>query len=266
MGVPGMDSAVRQASVMLSLDMLEPSPPGANTSLLVGQASSPLTTAKPTRRPIAGSNLDRSYGRLLIALGIVGLILIAIALAIAGQVLGTIVFVFPPTFTHSDVPYYIEPIDDASFRDASRYGVNYVLTQLVALKVVTPFVAFCAVAHASRGGAVGGIVAAQVWTILHAVYEVGVSIYFLVFWFAPTKCQAMNICRAWTAQPLDAAEIAGQPNYTYSMLAWSGVAWGVVVTIIYYVLLEMVRRSVVKRQAMVDRGQPDPVFDGVPPP
>lgn len=236
--------------------------PGAGT--FVGQNGGSSAQTKPTRRPTSGSPLDADYGRYLLALGILGIVMFAIITAIFGQILGTFVFVFEPMFPHTNVPYYIEPVDDAAFRDASRYGVNYILVHMVALKYVTPFVAFCAVLHASRGGAVGGVIAAQVWVILHALYDVGVSIYWLVFAYQPIKCASTNLCRAWTSQPLDSSDVAGIPNYSFRMLAWSGMAWGIVMTTVYYVLLQQVRKSVVKRQAAVDAARSDPVFDGIP--
>ena len=217
-------------------------------------------TRKMTLRPLAGSKLDRRYGQYIFGAGVFSIVMLIALSAVVTLMFMNFVFVFPPDFGHSDVPYYETPIDDAPFRQATRYGVNYILITLTTLRYGSIFFSYCALVASSRGSGSGWATAAAVWNGLIALYDLGVSIYWLILAYTPAKCAATNLCRAWTASPGDPVNTAGDPNWVFLMLAWNGIGF-LFMHGVYLWLMWTVRTNIVRRQAAIQRANPDPGFE-----
>lgn len=205
-------------------------------------------------RPEPGKKLDKMYGQYLLGTAIFSVVMFAAVAAVMAFLFLNFVFVFPPEFSHTDVPFYIEPIDDAPFRQATRYGVNYVLLTLTSLKFGSIFFTFGALVVASRGGDAGWLTAASIWNGAVALYDLGISIYWLILVFQPSKCAAANLCRSWNATPTDSVDDAGVANWTFELLAWNGIGFLVMHAVYLFVLLKF-RTIVSNRQRILRRQQ-----------
>lgn len=201
-------------------------------------------------RPGVNTKTDRLYGCYLGIVGVVTLLLVVGLTVLVAMLFLNFTFVFDGVFVHDDVPFYVTPADSSAFRQATRYGVNYVLISLFALKYITLFLVFGVIVIASRGGGVGWVIAVMVWITLAGVYDVAVSVYWLIVAYMPLKCSVMNICRAWTSVAGDSSADAGVPNWTFLVLAWSGVAWAAVNIASFLVLLS-VQKLIEKRSRLV---------------
>lgn len=203
-----------------------------------------------TMRPEVGSETDRWYGCYLAVVGIASVLLVVGLTVLVALLFLNLTFVFDDVFVHADVPFYVTPADGTAFRQATRYGVNYVLVALFALKYITVFASFGVLVNSSRGGASGWVVAVLVWIGLVGSYDLAVSVYWLILAYMPLKCSVTNICRAWTSVPGDLAADAGVPNWTFLALAWSSIAWEAV-NIVYFLLLWHVKVLTERRKRAV---------------
>jgi len=194
----------------------------------------------------ANRMISQNYSQSLSCVSCTNFILSFVVGALMIIIFMNLTFVFPPDFVHTDVPFYVNPLDSAPFRQATRYGTNWYLIAMFPLKLWTLVATMGALVHASRGGSSNLVTAAQAWIVIHGLFDIGLSIYWHLLAYAPAKCAATNLCRAWTAQPADAVTIAGVPNWIFLTLLWSGYAWQIV-NILYFMILQAAQELIKKR-------------------
>jgi len=202
----------------------------------------------PKLRPVSGSKLDKDYGRTLCGTGLLGMFLVAALAAATSVLFMNFTFVFPDTFSNSDVPFYTVPNARSEVTgSAERYGFNYFLVLLVALKYVTPLAAYCVTVHASRGGSDVAVIAMFAWLFVHVLFDVGVSIYWVYLMFGPGTCAETNLCRGYTGDP-------GVANYGFKTLTYLGFAWQLV-NLVYFFLMMRVFNAIGKQKELVTKAR-----------